>query len=117
MANLRFDRRRGGHDMRLHPFHLITVNGDRARDHGPLPVRGASKLLIAGERAALMDGYGPEYDLITPLQVTTTGIVQRGPARRLVRPTVWRYCPAERSATARPSASSQEVPQPGTGWP
>ena len=62
------------------------MNGDKARDHGPLPVRGASKLLIAGERAALMDGYGPEYDLITPLQVTTTGIVQRGPARRLVRP-------------------------------
>jgi len=67
-------------------FHLITVTGDQARDHGPLPVRGAFRLLIAGERAALIGGYGPEYDLITPLRITPAGVIPHGPQRRLVRP-------------------------------
>lgn len=67
-------------------FRLITVNGDHARNHGPLPIRGASKLLIAGERAALIGGYGPEYDLITPLQITPAGVIPHGSKRRLVQP-------------------------------
>jgi hypothetical protein len=67
-------------------FRLVTVKGDQARNHGPLPRRGASKLLIAGERAALIGGCGPEYDLITPLQVTPAGVVPHGPERRLVQP-------------------------------
>lgn len=67
-------------------FRLITVKGDHARNHGPLPIRGASKLLIAGERAALIGGYGPEYDLITPLQITPAGVIPHGPKRRLVQP-------------------------------
>jgi hypothetical protein len=67
-------------------FRLITVDGDHARNHGPLPIRGASKLLIAGERAALIGGYGPEYDLITPLQIAPSGVISCGPKRRLVQP-------------------------------
>jgi hypothetical protein len=67
-------------------FRLITVNGDQARNHGPLPRRGASKLLITGERAALIGGYGPEYDLVTPLQITPAGVIPHGPQHRLVQP-------------------------------
>ena len=46
-------------------FHLISVHGDRARDHGPAPVRGAHRLLADGDRAVLIGGFGPEYDVIT----------------------------------------------------
>jgi hypothetical protein len=67
-------------------FHLITVTGDQACDHGQLPIRGAPWLLIAGERAALIGGYGPEYDLITPLQIKDSGVILHGPQHRLVRP-------------------------------
>lgn len=67
-------------------FHLITVTGDQARDHGQVPMRGAPWLLIAGSRAALIGGYGPEYDLITPLQIRPAGVIRHGPQRRLVRP-------------------------------
>jgi hypothetical protein len=67
-------------------FRLITVNGGQARDHGPLPRRGSSKLLTAGGRAAVIGGYGPEYDLITPLQITPAGVIPHGPERRLVQP-------------------------------
>ena len=68
------------------PFHLITVTGDQARDHGQVPGHGAHWLLTAGERAALIGGYGPEYDLITPLRITPAGVIPHGPQRRLVRP-------------------------------
>jgi hypothetical protein len=67
-------------------FHLITVIGDQVRDHRQVPRRGAHRLLTAGERAALIGGYGPEYDLITPLRITPTGVVPHGPQRRLVQP-------------------------------
>jgi hypothetical protein len=67
-------------------FRLITVNVDQTRNHGPLPRRGASKLLITGERGALIGGYGPEYDLVTPLQITPAGVIPDGPQRRLVQP-------------------------------
>jgi hypothetical protein len=67
-------------------FRLITVTGDQVRDHGQAPRRGASRLLTAGDRAALIGGYGPEYDLITPLRITPTGIIADGPQHRLVQP-------------------------------
>jgi hypothetical protein len=67
-------------------FHLITVTGGRARDLGPVPRRGATRLLVDGDRAALIGGYGPEYDLITPLQITPSGVISCGPKRRLVQP-------------------------------
>lgn len=67
-------------------FHLITVTDGLARDHGQSPVRGAHRLLIAGERAAVIGGYGPEYDLITPLRITPSSLIQDGRQRRLVQP-------------------------------
>jgi hypothetical protein len=96
-------------------FRLITVNGDQARNHGPLPRRGASKLLIAGERAALIGGYGPEYDLITPMQITPAGVLPHGPERRLVQPDGLGYrAPPASSAAAPTSTSSRETPRRGT---
>jgi hypothetical protein len=67
-------------------FHLVTVTGDQVRDHGQAPRRGAGRLLTAGEQAVLIGGYGPEYDLITPLQLTPAGVIPEGPQRRLVLP-------------------------------
>jgi hypothetical protein len=67
-------------------FHLITVTGGRARDLGPVPARGATRLLVDGDRAALIGGYGPEYDLITPLRITAGGIKPDGPPSRMVLP-------------------------------
>lgn len=86
-------------------FRLITVNGDQARSHGPLPVHGASRLLAAGERAVLIGGYGPEYDLITPLQVTPAGIIQDGPEKP-ARP------PRRPGGTAQPRVLPWPEPQP-----
>jgi hypothetical protein len=68
------------------PFHLITVSGDQARDSGRVPRSGAARLLTDGERAALIGGYGAEYDLITPLQITPGGVTPLGPQSRLVLP-------------------------------
>jgi hypothetical protein len=67
-------------------FHMIAVTGDQARDLGQSPMRGAPRLLIAGEWVALIGGYGPEYDLITPLRITPSGVIPQGQQRRLVRP-------------------------------
>jgi hypothetical protein len=67
-------------------FHLISVQHDRARDHGPAPVRGAARLLISGQDAALIGGYGPDYDLVTPLRITADGVEAAGAQRRLVLP-------------------------------
>lgn len=67
-------------------FHLISVQGDRAVDHGPAPSRGASQLLVSGRHAALIGGYGPNYDLITPLRLTADGVEATGAQQRLVLP-------------------------------
>jgi hypothetical protein len=67
-------------------FHLIAVTGGPARDLGPVPRRGAPRLLVDGDRAALIGGYGPEYDLITPLRITASGIEPDGPPSRMVLP-------------------------------
>ena len=67
-------------------FHLIAVTGGRATDLGPVPARGATRLLVDGDRAALIGGYGPEYDLITPLRIAASGIEPDGPPSRMVLP-------------------------------
>jgi hypothetical protein len=79
-------------------FHLISVAGDRASDHGPAPALGARRLLADGERAALIGGYGPEYDVITPLRITSSSVEPAGPQRRLVLP------------------DGLEIPRPGTRY-
>jgi hypothetical protein len=60
-------------------FYLIAVTGGHARDIGPVPTRGATCLLVDGDRAALIGGYGPEYDLVSPLRITASGIEPDGP--------------------------------------
>jgi hypothetical protein len=67
-------------------FHLVAVTGGRGRDLGPVPVRGASRLLTDGDRVVLAGGYGPDYDLITPLRITAGGIAPDGPPSRMVLP-------------------------------
>lgn len=67
-------------------FHLISVQGDQVRDHGRVPVNGATQLLIDGDRAALIGGYGPEYDVITPVLVSGDSVEPAGQQRRLVLP-------------------------------
>lgn len=51
-----------------------------------MPARGASLLLADGERAALIGGYGPEYDVVTPLRIAPEGIEPAGQQYRLVLP-------------------------------
>ena len=65
-------------------WRLVTVEGDAATDRGEVPHDGAYGLLVAGDRAALIGGYGPEYDLVTPLRIGPDGTVRDGPASRLV---------------------------------
>jgi hypothetical protein len=67
-------------------FHLISIDGTGARSHGPTSVTGAHLLLADGQRAALIGGYGPDYDVITPLRITADGVEPAGPQRRLVLP-------------------------------
>lgn len=67
-------------------FHLIAVTGSHSQDLGPAPVRGAARLLADGDRAALIGGYGPEYDLIMPLRITASGVEPDGPPSRMVLP-------------------------------
>ncbi|HYX62458.1 MAG TPA: hypothetical protein VE888_25960 [Streptosporangiaceae bacterium] len=67
-------------------FHLIAVTAGHGRDLDPVPVRGSSRLLTDGNRVVLAGGYGPAYDLITPLRITAGGIALDGPPSRLVLP-------------------------------
>jgi hypothetical protein len=67
-------------------FHLVRVSGDGAADLGAVPRMGANRVLLEGGRAALIGGYGAEYDLITPVRLTRTGIAAGGEPRRLVLP-------------------------------
>ncbi len=67
-------------------FHLVSVEGQRARDHGQVPFSGAHALLIDGARAAMVGGYDGERHAITPLQLSSEGLRLAGPPRRLVLP-------------------------------
>src|SRR6266545_2062142 len=51
-------------------FHLVRVNGDDATDLGRVTRQGANRVLVDDNRAALIGGYGAEYDLITPIRLT-----------------------------------------------
>jgi hypothetical protein len=39
-------------------FHLVSVTGDEARDHGAVPVRGAHGIVVADDRPVLVGEYG-----------------------------------------------------------
>jgi hypothetical protein len=93
-------------------FHLIAVAGGRGRDLGPVPVRGSSRLLTDGDRVVLASGYGPDYDLITPLRITAGGIAPDGPPGRLVLPDGLEIPGPGPAAVVRTSTSS---PAPAAG--
>jgi hypothetical protein len=84
-------------------FHVVSVRGDLATDHGRAPHRSAHALVVDGRAGALIGGSGPEYDLVTafrpspdspqdPQPPESPGTRSRadadagGPQRRLVLP-------------------------------
>lgn len=67
-------------------FRIISAQGDSWTDHGEAPHRGAEGLLVEGDRAVLVGGYGAEYDLLTPLRLDDDGVHVDGPLARLVMP-------------------------------
>jgi hypothetical protein len=67
-------------------FHLGSVRDGHATDHGEAPRHSARALLVDGRHGALIGGWGPEYDLVTPFRFDPDGIVTHGPERRLVLP-------------------------------
>lgn len=67
-------------------FHLVSVEGDRPIDWGAAPYRSAHSLLVQGSDGALMNGPGPEYDLVTPFRLHKDRIETAGPQCRLVMP-------------------------------
>jgi hypothetical protein len=67
-------------------FHLVAVRDDQPIDHGVAPLRGADALVTDGSTGALIGGYGPEYDLVTPFRMVEDRVVPVGGSRRLVLP-------------------------------
>ncbi|MGC4808074.1 hypothetical protein [Micromonospora sp. DT233] len=67
-------------------FHLISVAGDVPRDLGPAPYRSANCLLVDGAEGVLIGGWGPEYDLVTPLRLSRQGVESAGWQGRIVLP-------------------------------
>jgi hypothetical protein len=67
-------------------FRLVEVCDDQATDLGQVPYRGARALLIDGDSGAMIFGYGPDYDVVTPLHIRDDGIEVAGPSRRIVMP-------------------------------
>ncbi len=67
-------------------FHLVEAHGNRVNDLGPVPYAGASALLIDGDGGALISGYGPDYDVVTPLCIRAQSIEVAGESKRIVMP-------------------------------
>ncbi|WP_412747790.1 hypothetical protein [Krasilnikovia sp. M28-CT-15] len=67
-------------------FHLISITGDVPRDLGPALYRSAHGLLLQGAEGALIGGYGPEFDLVTPLRLSQQGVESTGWQCRIVLP-------------------------------
>jgi hypothetical protein len=67
-------------------FHIITINGTTATDHGRSPYRGAHNLVVDGRDVALVGGYGAEYDQVILVHIGPDRIAVAGEPRRLVLP-------------------------------
>jgi hypothetical protein len=67
-------------------FHLLSATRDGVTDWGPSPYRSAQNLVISGPDCALLGGWGPDYDLVTPLRLDSDGVRQINTQRRLVLP-------------------------------
>jgi hypothetical protein len=66
--------------------HLVSVCGEQAVDHGKTPRAGAHAVLVDGDHAMLIGGYGADYDLVTPVRISHDGLEVAGPLARLVMP-------------------------------
>jgi hypothetical protein len=67
-------------------FHLISIADGNAVDLGVAPYRSAHGLLMRGGEGAFLDGWGPEYDLVTPIRLTREGVETFGFQCRIVMP-------------------------------
>jgi hypothetical protein len=67
-------------------FHLISIADDKATDLGVAPYRSAHGLLMRGGEGAFLGGWGPEYDLVTPIRLTREGVEAFGSQCRIVMP-------------------------------
>lgn len=67
-------------------FHIVAATGQEATDLGKSPAIGASALLVDDDRAFLIGGFGPHYDVVTPLIVTSSGPHRVGQQGRIVMP-------------------------------
>jgi hypothetical protein len=67
-------------------FHLISVADGEATDLGAAPYRSAHGLLMRGGEGAFLGGWGPEYDLVTPIRLTREGVEVFGSQCRIVLP-------------------------------
>jgi hypothetical protein len=65
---------------------LVSVDGTHGIDHGKAPQGGVVAMLIDGDRAVLIGGYGADYDVVTPLHVDAQGVQAVGGQSRLVLP-------------------------------
>ncbi|WP_344114243.1 hypothetical protein [Kribbella alba] len=67
-------------------FHLISIADGKAVDLGVAPHRSAHGLLMRGGEGAFLGGWGPEYDLVTPIRITREGVETFGSQCRIVMP-------------------------------
>ena len=67
-------------------FHLRVVSRNGMHDHGSSPHRGPGRLLIQGDEAIFIGGYGPYFDLVTCMRIRHDHLEPVGPQRRLVMP-------------------------------
>jgi hypothetical protein len=67
-------------------FQLLRVHGSAVENYGPMPYRGAHALLIDGSIGAMVGGYGPDYDLVSPFRIAASGIEHHLSPLRLVLP-------------------------------
>ena len=66
--------------------HIVSVCGTHGVDHGKAPHGGVVAMLVEGERAVLVGGYGANYDLVTPVRIDAQGPHVAGDQSRLVLP-------------------------------
>lgn len=67
-------------------FHLISIADGKATDLGAAPYGSAHGLLMRGGEGAFLGGWGPEYDLVTPIRLTRDGVERSGSQCRIVMP-------------------------------
>jgi hypothetical protein len=67
-------------------FHLLLLTRDAVHDHGPSPHRGARHLLVQGDEAVFIGGYGPYFDLVTHVRIHADHLESLGSQKRLVMP-------------------------------